>query len=198
MESNWIGLILTRIPWPSMGLVQSRVFEITGSLLVLCPAAAGMEDRVLWRMPTAWLTTLSTDWRCSAHKGALQSGCYSLDTSLTRYSINHWQSSAPTTANPWQSTEFGDWIHLTKDSTDCNNQFCLVTQLCLLLCFTFKDDFAQNREFITLVVYKTDGKKVYYPSEYLLRQLHQVGQGLYKSVLGTHCVFRFLSQPMWW
>ncbi|MGH0156702.1 UNVERIFIED_CONTAM: hypothetical protein FKN15_032085 [Acipenser sinensis] len=28
-----------------------------------------------------------------------------------------------------------------------------------------KDDFASNREFITLVVYKTDGKKVYYPSD---------------------------------
>ncbi|RXM99287.1 Calpain-7 [Acipenser ruthenus] len=30
---------------------------------------------------------------------------------------------------------------------------------------TFQDDFASNREFITLVVYKTDGKKVYYPSD---------------------------------
>uniref|UniRef100_A0A8C1IT21 Calpain 7 n=1 Tax=Cyprinus carpio TaxID=7962 RepID=A0A8C1IT21_CYPCA len=30
---------------------------------------------------------------------------------------------------------------------------------------TDKDDFAQNREFITLVVYKTNGKKVYYPAE---------------------------------
>lgn len=29
----------------------------------------------------------------------------------------------------------------------------------------FQDDFAQNREFITLVVYKSDGKKVYYPGE---------------------------------
>lgn len=28
-----------------------------------------------------------------------------------------------------------------------------------------KDDFAQNREFITLVVYKSDGKKVYYPGK---------------------------------
>ena len=27
----------------------------------------------------------------------------------------------------------------------------------------FQDDFANNREFITMVVYKTDGKKVYYP-----------------------------------
>lgn len=29
--------------------------------------------------------------------------------------------------------------------------------------FFLQDDFAQNKEFITLVVYKTDGKKVYYP-----------------------------------
>ncbi|XP_074918595.1 calpain-7 isoform X4 [Chelonoidis abingdonii] len=30
---------------------------------------------------------------------------------------------------------------------------------------TDKDDFARNREFITMVVYKTDGKKVYYPTD---------------------------------
>ncbi|XP_018418260.1 PREDICTED: calpain-7 [Nanorana parkeri] len=30
---------------------------------------------------------------------------------------------------------------------------------------TDKDDFAQNREFITLVVYQNDGKKVYYPAD---------------------------------
>ncbi|KAM4705527.1 calpain-7 isoform 2-T2 [Rhinophrynus dorsalis] len=30
---------------------------------------------------------------------------------------------------------------------------------------TDKDDFARNREFITLVVYKTEGKKVYYPAD---------------------------------
>ncbi|KAF4799373.1 hypothetical protein TURU_056210 [Turdus rufiventris] len=30
---------------------------------------------------------------------------------------------------------------------------------------TDKDDFAHNREFITMVVYKTDGKKVYYPAD---------------------------------
>lgn len=29
--------------------------------------------------------------------------------------------------------------------------------------FFLQDDFAHNREFITMVVYKTDGKKVYYP-----------------------------------
>ncbi|XP_068013074.1 calpain-7 isoform X1 [Melanerpes formicivorus] len=30
---------------------------------------------------------------------------------------------------------------------------------------TDKDDFAHNREFITMVVYKTDGKRVYYPAD---------------------------------
>ncbi|KAL7976770.1 hypothetical protein Chor_008719 [Crotalus horridus] len=30
---------------------------------------------------------------------------------------------------------------------------------------TDKDDFAHNREFITMVVYKTDGKKIYYPAD---------------------------------
>lgn len=36
----------------------------------------------------------------------------------------------------------------------------------IMNCLSFsKDDFAQNREFITLVVYKSDGKKVYYPGK---------------------------------
>lgn len=38
------------------------------------------------------------------------------------------------------------------------------SDLCLFVVFFFlQDDFAHNREFITMVVYKTDGKKVYYP-----------------------------------
>lgn len=35
--------------------------------------------------------------------------------------------------------------------------------LTILNSLCFQDDFANNREFITMVVYKTDGKKVYYP-----------------------------------
>lgn len=31
------------------------------------------------------------------------------------------------------------------------------------LTFLFKDDFADNKEFITLLVYKSEGKKVFYP-----------------------------------
>lgn len=73
------------------------------------------------------------------------------------------------------------WVLLTRHITDkvwsqgtiifiCNvfidiNDIMIVILLSILF---FKDDFAQNREFITLVVYKNDGKKVYYPSMYLI------------------------------
>lgn len=65
------------------------------------------------------------------------------------------------------------WVLLTRHITDkvekpiirsfFNFTFhplrCLSNHCCLFV----QDDFAQNKEFITLVVYKTDGKKVYYP-----------------------------------
>lgn len=31
--------------------------------------------------------------------------------------------------------------------------------------FFFQDDFAENKEFITLHVFKSDGKRVYYPGK---------------------------------
>ncbi|CAF89390.1 unnamed protein product, partial [Tetraodon nigroviridis] len=51
------------------------------------------------------------------------------------------------------------WVLLTRHITD------KVSQDLTLDPRGDKDDFAQNREFITLVVYKTDGKKVYYPAD---------------------------------
>ncbi len=44
----------------------------------------------------------------------------------------------------------------------------------LTFTFTLKDDFAQNREFITLVVYKTNGKKVYYPGKHIIQELKNI------------------------
>lgn len=44
------------------------------------------------------------------------------------------------------------------------HQLCSTRRYSSTLCF-IQDDFAHNREFITMVVYKTDGKKVYYPGQ---------------------------------
>lgn len=95
-----------------------------------------MGSRDPWRTSTAWPTIPSTNWKSSVQQGALQCGYCWLDTSLTRLVLIH--------ADLWC------W----EDSLLCNSWFLLL-----------QDDFAQNREFITLVVYKTDGKKVYYPGK---------------------------------
>lgn len=95
-----------------------------------------MGSRDLWRTSTAWPTIPSTNWKSSVQQGALQCGYCWLDTSLTRLVQIH--------PDPWC------W----EESLLCNGWFLLL-----------QDDFAQNREFITLVVYKTDGKKVYYPGK---------------------------------
>lgn len=55
-------------------------------------------------------------------------------------------------------------------------------RLLMFVCLFLQDDFAQNREFITLVVYKTDGKKVYYP-----------GEDLWVFFFPCHSGVRFLS-----
>lgn len=99
-------------------------------------AVVGMGSRDLWRTSTAWPTIPSTNWKSSVQQGALQCGYCWLDTSLTRLVQIH--------------PDLWCW----EDSLLCNSWFLLL-----------QDDFAQNREFITLVVYKTDGKKVYYPGK---------------------------------
>lgn len=67
--------------------------------------------------------------------------------------------------------EMQSWETLTKLYYDrfllwSNLNTKLLSNGCYLsVCLFVQDDFAQNREFITLVVYKTDGKKVYYPGK---------------------------------
>lgn len=51
----------------------------------------------------------------------------------------------------------------------------------------FKDDFAQNQEFITLVVYKNDGKKVYYPSMYLINENLEISKLRCILLIFTFC-----------
>lgn len=111
-----------------------------------------MESRDRWRTSTVSPTILSTSWRFSVQQGALLFGCCSPDTSLTR--------SGP----PDKPTLWCIWISVRPNFIVYNFLrmfwFNLVT-----VCLFTQDDFAQNREFITLVVYKTDGKKVYYPGD---------------------------------
>lgn len=119
-------------------------------LFVWPPTAAGMGSRGLWRTSTVSPTILSTSWRFSVQQGALLFGCCSPDTSLIR-------SGHPDRATP-------SFICISVKPVVYNLIrifWCNLTTMCL---FT-QDDFAQNREFITLVVYKTDGKKVYYPGD---------------------------------
>lgn len=78
------------------------------------------------------------------------------------------------------------WSKASLVSNDC----------CLFLCLLLQEDFAQNREFITLVVYKTDGKKVYYPGEVSLQHWtvkfaprHKLQQGFDCSI-SSHLYIR--------
>lgn len=72
------------------------------------------------------------------------------------------------------------WVLLTRHITDKvelqNSLTVILRCICIFVvklhfvltsvtCLFVQDDFAQNKEFITLVVYKTDGKKVYYPGK---------------------------------
>lgn len=73
------------------------------------------------------------------------------------------------------------WVLLTRHITD-------------------KDDFANNREFITLLVYKTNGKRIYYPSEpppymdgvrinsphYLCKMIASSGTNVYTLVISQY------------
>lgn len=51
-----------------------------------------------------------------------------------------------------QSGSCAIWIHLIRHITD-------------------KDDFAENKEFITVVVFKGNGKRIFYPCMYCMRKL---------------------------
>jgi calpain-7 len=43
------------------------------------------------------------------------------------------------------------------------------------------DDFRENKEYITLVVYKNDGKRVYYPCEFLPHTFFSVKHLLFST-----------------